>query len=81
MRPQYPQTPLTDEQRSFASSYEIARQQNAKNPDKAALMIELRKWCLLQAIAAFAEGAAPKTLSLADLSEDILKFVTAPLQE
>jgi hypothetical protein len=66
---------LTEEQRSIAASYEIARQQNARNLDKAVLMIELRKWCVVQAVTA---GAGENSDVFA---EKLLRFVSAPLQE
>jgi hypothetical protein len=79
MRPpqSFPQSQMTDEQRSIAASYEIARQQNAKNLDKAVLMIELRKWCLEKALLA----PLPDSVDVVDMAKAILDFVSMPLQE
>jgi hypothetical protein len=80
MRPQHPQEPLTEQQRSVAASYEIARQQNAKNLDKAALMIELRKWCVEKAVEAWVKDATYVDGSVVGLAAHILDFVSAPIQ-
>jgi hypothetical protein len=75
MRPQHPQAPLTEEQRNLASSYEIARQQNAKNLDKAVLMIELRKWSVEQAM-----ECGPPIDEALPLARGIFAFISEPLE-
>jgi hypothetical protein len=68
---------LTEEQRSLAASYEIAKQQNAKNLDKAVMMIELRKWCVEKAV----EVMVSDGKFVVSLANEILAFVSAPIQE
>jgi hypothetical protein len=79
LRPSHPQAPLTEEQRQFAASVQIARDQNVKNLDKAVLMIELRKWCVVQAVAASAAGAVMQS-AVPTLARDILEFVSEPIE-
>jgi hypothetical protein len=85
MRPQHPQAPLTEEQRSLASSIELAKQQNAKDRDRAVLMIELRKWCVEKAVEGykheFKHLDSNDAVSIPSIAEKILTFVSAPLQE
>jgi hypothetical protein len=81
LRPSHPQAPLTEEQRQFAASVQIAREQNVKNLDKAVLMIELRKWCVVQAVDAWRKDDTIIDGSVVALAGHILDFVSAPIQE
>jgi hypothetical protein len=79
LRPSHPQAPLTEEQRQFAASVQIARDQNVKNLDKAVLMIELRKWCIHHCWGLpRPRGGEPDIVAEA---REILAFVSEPIQE
>jgi hypothetical protein len=80
LKPSYPQGPLTDEQRQFAASVQIAREQNVKNLDKAVLMIELRKWCVERAVEAWQKDDTIVNGNVVALASHILDFVSAPLE-
>jgi hypothetical protein len=96
MRPQHPQLPMSEEDRKLAAAtVELARQQG-KNFDKAVLMIELRKWCVEQALKGCnADTSAPAFImdqtgireparvefAAVVLAREIFGFVSAPIQE